>query len=91
MKVKQILSPLEYERFIDIGYGIEYTKIAELHNISYSSFMSSLFLIRKKLENNGIIQKRHYSEKKNYNYLIDFAKSYVKQKKDKKRGKNNAC
>lgn len=77
--IKKILSPLEYKRFIDIGYGIEFKKIAELHNISYSSFMSSLYLIRKKLEDNEIIQKRHYSEKKNYNYLINFAKEYIER------------
>ena len=79
--IKKILSPLEYKRFIDIGYGIEFKKIAELHNISYSSFRSSLYLIRKKLEDNEIIQKRHYLEKKNYNYLINFAKEYVKRNK----------
>lgn len=75
--IKKLLSSTEYKTFILIGKGINKQDIAIKLNVTRETINSYFWHIRQTLEQANLIEKRGYGEKKNYNYLIDFAKSEV--------------
>ena len=76
--IRKILSPTEYKTFILIGKGFDKDYIAKKINVSRDTITGYFWTIRRNLEQAGFITKRKYGEKKNYSYLISFAKDITK-------------
>ena len=82
--IRKILSPTEYKTFILIGKGFDKDYIAEKLNVTRNSINEYFWTIRRNLENAELITKRKNGEKKNYNYLISFAKEVIKEQTNEK-------
>ena len=75
-EIEKLLSPTQYKYFIKLGENKSFQEIAEEENIKRASLTTQMWIIRDKLERHKYIKTRHYTEKTNYNYLIDYAKKF---------------